>query len=151
MKRRIFGSLAIAAAVALGACTPMQLQNAQSKAQKLQTDITLACNVVQPAIAPWAPFFAGNAAVAAFNTDVALVCAANGALDFTSLQRVIDSSAGAAQAAVAALPNLTPQQVALVQGIIGAFQGSLKNALLAYKAGTAATAAPASAASAVGT
>lgn len=112
------------------------LATAQAAAQKFQTAVTLACNVVQPAIAPFAPFFVGNAPVTAFNADVALACGANAMLNLTSINNVIGSSAAAAQAVIPQFKSLTPQQIALVQGLIGAFQGSLKNAIAAYQAST---------------
>lgn len=128
--------LALVAALGLAACTTAQLQTAQSAAQKLQTDVTIACNVFTPAVAPWAPFFVGNPAITAFNTDAAIVCAGNGALNFTSLQSIVATSGSAAQEAVKLLPNLTPEQQALAASVIGALVGSLKNALTAYNAST---------------
>jgi hypothetical protein len=137
----------VASALLFAGCTPAQLQNAQTAAQKFQSDVTLACNVIQPAIAPWAPFFVGNAAVTAFNADVLLACSGNALLNLTSVDNVINSSAKAAQTVVAQIPGLTAPQVALIQGLVGAFKGSLQNALAAYQAstGTVLTTEPASA------
>lgn len=148
MLRVAVGAVASACFVLFAGCTTAQLQNAQSAAQKFQSDVTLACNVIQPAIAPWAPFFVGNAAVTAFNADVVLACSGNAMLNLTSVNNVINSSAAAAQAVVAQIPGLTAQQVALVQGLMGAFKGSLQNALAAYQAGTVAAGAVSTAASA---
>lgn len=123
-------------AVFFAGCTPAQLQNTQTIAQKFQNDVTLACNVIQPAIEPLAPFFAANAAATAFNTDVTLACGGNAVLNLTSVTNVIKSSAAAAQAVVAQIPGLTATQIGLIQGLIGAFKGSLQNALTAYQAST---------------
>jgi hypothetical protein len=128
----------LAASIAFGGCSTAQLQNAQTVAQKFQSDVTLACNVLQPAIAPFAPFFIGNAPVTAFNADVVLACGTNAALNLASITNVINTSGAAAQAVIPQIKGLQPTEVALIQGLIGAFQGSLKNALAAYQAGTAA-------------
>jgi hypothetical protein len=136
----------ILSALLFAGCTSAQLQNAQTIAQKFQSDVTLACNVIQPAIEPLAPFFAGNAPVTAFNADVTLACGGNALLNLTSVNNVINSSAEAAKAVVAQIPGLNATQVALIQGLMGAFKGSLQNALTAYQAsaGSVPTTAPAS-------
>lgn len=135
MFKKICAALAVGiVALALGACTAAQLQNAQTAAQKLQSDVTLACNVIQPAIAPFAPFFLGNAPVTTFNADVVLACGSNALLNLASINDVVNSAGTVAQNAIAQIPSLTKEQVALVQGLIGAFQGSLKNAIAAYQA-----------------
>ncbi|MEX3690838.1 hypothetical protein AB3X91_11665 [Paraburkholderia sp. BR14263] len=135
----------LVASVAFAGCTLTQLQNTQTAAQKFQGEVTAACNVFQPAIAPFAPFFIGNAPVTAFNSDVALACGSNALVNLTSINNVINSSAAAAKAVIPQFKHLTPEQVALVQGLIGAFEGSLRNAIAAYQASTGAvlTTAPA--------
>lgn len=139
-------AVGLVASIAIGACSSAQLQNAQTAAQKLQSDVTSACNVLQPAIAPFAPFFIGNAPITAFNTDVALACGTNALLNLASINNVINSSGAAAQAVIPQFKNLTPEQVALVQGLIGAFEGSLKNAFAAYNAAVPASTATAASA-----
>jgi hypothetical protein len=131
MKKILAAFAAGLVALALGACAVSQLQTA---AQKLQSDVTIACNIFTPAIAPWAPFFATNPAITAFNTDAAAVCAGNAVLNLTSLDNIVNSSGEAAQAAIKLIPNLTAQQVALAQSVVGALEGSLKNAIAAYRA-----------------
>ncbi|VXB26110.1 conserved exported hypothetical protein [Burkholderia sp. 8Y] len=149
MKNLMLLAAGLVALVAiLAGCSQAQLQATQTAAQKLQSDVTLACNVLQPAIAPYAILLSGNTAVDAFNADAALACSANVVLNLTSVENVIYSSAAAAQGVVSKLPGLTETQVAMINSFIGAFQGSLNNAVAIYKASRPAeTAAPASAAS----
>ena len=146
-KLMLLAAGAIASASLFVGCTTAQLQAVQTAAQKFQSDVTLACNVIQPAIAPWAPFFVGNAAVTAFNSDVVLACGGNAMLNLTSVNNVINSSADAAKAVVAQIPGLTSDEVALIQSVVGAFKGSLQNAIAAYQAstGTVPTTSPAAA------
>lgn len=130
----------LCALVLLGACTTAPNL---TPLQKLQADVTAACNIVQPTIAPFVAV-STSPAMAAFNKDVNLACATNATLDLASVQDLVGSTGTAAQQIVASL-NLSAQDVALLQAAIGAFTGSLKNAILNYQASQPAqTAVPAS-------
>ncbi|SAK53740.1 hypothetical protein AWB78_01355 [Caballeronia calidae] len=138
MRKIIIGCI-VATAVALAGCSAQQIQTTQTAAQKFQADVTLACNIFEPAIAPWAPLFVGNPAFSAFNIDATAVCAGNALLNLASVSNVVNSSGAAAQAAIALIPGLTPQQVALAQSVVGALAGSLKNAYAAYQSSVSLT------------
>lgn len=149
MKKLMLLAAALVASVAiLVGCSQAQLQATQTAAQKLQSDVMLACNVLRPAIAPYAILLSGNVAIDSFNADVTMACSANVILNLASVNSVINSSAAAAQSVVSKLSGLTETQIALINSVIGAFQGSLKNAVAAYEASQPAeTAAPAASAS----
>ncbi|MBB3256841.1 ribosomal protein L12E/L44/L45/RPP1/RPP2 [Paraburkholderia bannensis] len=116
---------------------------AQQAAEKFQAAVTAACNVIQPTIQPFAIILNASPGFSTFNGDLTLACTINSTLDLTSINSIIDSSTTAAQTAVGGISSLNSTDQALIKAAIGAFQGSLKNALAQYKATVAAAAASA--------
>jgi hypothetical protein len=105
-----------------------------SAAQKFHNAVTAACNVLMPTIEPLTPLFATQPGLVAFNTDLGLACAANAAIDLASVNSLIGSSITAAQGVVPKVSVLDSTQQIVIVAALGAFKGSLQNALNAYRA-----------------
>ncbi|WP_069267437.1 hypothetical protein [Paraburkholderia nodosa] len=111
---------------------------AQQAAEKFQSAVTAACNVIQPTIQPFAILLNASPGFATFNGDLTLACAINSTINLTSIDSIIDSSTTAAQTAVSNIASLNATDQAVVKAALGAFQGALKNALNQYKSAVAA-------------
>ncbi|MFT0167468.1 hypothetical protein ACLKMY_00370 [Paraburkholderia mimosarum] len=108
-------------------------------AQKFHNAVTAACNVLMPTIVPLTPLFATQPGLLAFNTDIGLACAANAVIDLTSVNSLVGSSISAAQGTIAKISSLDSTQRIVIIAALGAFKGSLQNALAAYQASTSAS------------
>lgn len=117
----------------LSGCAGTTTASALTAAQKLQQDVTMACNVLQPAIQPYAPILGTNSKFQAFNNDLTLVCSGVATAHVADINSIINSSAAAAQAVVPMIET-NQNDALLIEGLIGAFAGSLKNAIAAYQA-----------------
>lgn len=132
-------ALMVILALLSGCATPVNQQTVLTAAQKFQADVTLACNVMQPAIQPYVPILGTNPKFEAFNRDLTLVCSGAATSNVASVNSIIDSSAAAAQAIVP-LVETNANDALLIESLIGAFAGSLKNAIAAYQASLPASA-----------
>lgn len=148
--KKLFAAVAAGvAALAISGCAVPSAANtapvspavaAQQAAEKLQSAVTAACNVIQPTIQPFTIILNASPGFSTFDGDVNLACSINSTLNLTSINSIIDSSTTAAQTAVGGISSLNSTDQALIKAAIGAFQGSLKNALTQYKSTLAAAA-----------
>lgn len=135
--------LAIAALIALTACTAAQQQNAATLAANAQKQVGNACLIVQPTLADLSASIPADENLAKLTAANAKICTAVASLNVATAQSLIDTVIPQAIGLVSLLP-IDPATQTTIKIALGAASLALSNWLMVYGQ-PAATAAPASA------
>jgi predicted small secreted protein len=138
MKRMLLAA-ALAASIAFAGCATQNGATAPvlTAAQKLHNAVTTACTILMPTIEPLTPLFVTQPGLIALNTDLSLACAANAVIDLAAVNDLVNSSISAAQETIPKISSLDQTQQIVIIAALGAFKGSLQNAMNAYNAAPA--------------